>query len=83
MVAVFTAGMAVTAPVLARGIDRWRQPPVLYGSASLSAVGYLIAALSAGHPAPLLIGAALAGMGTPRWRPACGRCGQISCRPPT
>ncbi|GIM95248.1 MFS transporter [Paractinoplanes toevensis] len=65
VVAVFTAGMAVTAPLLARGIDRWRQPPVLYGSASLSAIGYLIAALSDGRPAPLLAGAALAGMGTP------------------
>jgi len=65
VVAVFTAGMAVSAPALARAVDRWRQPPVLYGSAALSAVGYLAAALSAGHPAPLLAGAALAGLGTP------------------
>jgi predicted MFS family arabinose efflux permease len=65
VVAVFTAGMAVGAPFLARSVDRWRQPPVLYGSATLSAVGYLIAALSDGHPAPLLAGAALAGLGTP------------------
>jgi predicted MFS family arabinose efflux permease len=65
VVAVFTAGMAVGAPFLARSVDRHRQPPVLYGSASLSAVGYLIAALSNGRPALLLTGAALAGLGTP------------------
>jgi len=65
VVAVFTAGMAAGAPVLARSVDRRRQPPVLYGSAALSAAGYLIAALSAGRPAPLLAGAALAGIGTP------------------
>jgi predicted MFS family arabinose efflux permease len=65
VVAVFTAGMAAGAPVLARSVDRWRQPPVLYGSASLSAVGYLIAALGEGRPAPLLAGAALAGLDTP------------------
>ncbi len=65
VVAVFTAGMAVGAPFLARSVDRRRQPPVLYGSASLSAVGYLIAAGSDGRPALLLTGAALAGLGTP------------------
>ncbi|MFF5288208.1 MFS transporter [Paractinoplanes globisporus] len=65
VVAVFTAGMAVGAPVLARSVDRWRQPPVLYGSASLSGIGYLIAAVSDGRPAVLLTGAALAGIGTP------------------
>ncbi|MFI5891345.1 MFS transporter [Actinoplanes sp. NPDC051513] len=65
VVAVFTAGMAVSAPLLARSVDRWRQPPVLYGAASLSGIGYLIAALSNGHPALLLTGALLAGLGTP------------------
>jgi predicted MFS family arabinose efflux permease len=65
VVAVFTAGMAVSAPLLARSVDRWRQPPVLYGSAGLSAIGYLLAAFSAGRPALLLTGAALAGFGTP------------------
>ncbi|WP_433382424.1 MFS transporter [Actinoplanes sp. CA-142083] len=65
VVAVFTAGMAVSAPLLARSVDRWRQPPVLYGAASLSGVGYLVAALSQGHPALLLTGALLAGLGTP------------------
>jgi predicted MFS family arabinose efflux permease len=65
VVAVFTAGMAVTAPLLARAVDRRRQPPVLYGSSALSAAGYVLAAASDGRPAPLLAGALLAGMGTP------------------
>lgn len=65
VVAVFTAGMAVSAPLLARSVDRWRQPPVLYGAASLSGIGYLVAALSSGRPAVLLTGALLAGLGTP------------------
>ncbi|WP_240670327.1 MFS transporter [Actinoplanes solisilvae] len=65
LVAVFTAGMAIGAPVLARAVDRWRQPPVLYGSAALSTVGYLIAALAPGRPLVIGLGAALAGLGTP------------------
>ena len=65
LVAVFTAGMAVGAPVLARAVDRWRQPPILYGSALLSAVGYLIAAQAPGRPLMIGLGAALAGLGTP------------------
>ncbi|GAA0557210.1 MFS transporter [Paractinoplanes ferrugineus] len=65
VVAVFTAGMAVTAPLLARAVDRRRQPPVLYGSALLSAAGYVVAALNDGRPAMLLAGALLAGLGTP------------------
>ena len=65
VVAVFTAGMAVSAPLLARSVDRRRQPPVLHGSAGLGAIGYLVAAASAGRPALLLTGAALAGLGTP------------------
>ncbi|MBM2619951.1 MFS transporter [Actinoplanes sp. LDG1-06] len=65
MVAVFTAGMAVGAPVLARAVDRWRQPPVLYGSALLSTAGYLVAASGPGRPLVIGLGAALAGLGTP------------------
>jgi predicted MFS family arabinose efflux permease len=65
VVAVFTAGMAVSAPLLARSVDRWRQPPVLYGAASLSGIGYLVAALSNGRSTVLLTGALLAGLGTP------------------
>ncbi|WP_433292763.1 MFS transporter [Actinoplanes sp. CA-030573] len=65
VVAVFTAGMATSAPLLARSVDRRRQPPVLYGSAALSAAGYLTAAVSGGSALLLLAGAALAGLGTP------------------
>ena len=65
LVAVFTAGMAVGAPVLARAVDRWRQPPVLYGSTALSTAGYLTAAHGDGRPAVIAAGAALAGLGTP------------------
>jgi predicted MFS family arabinose efflux permease len=65
VVAIFTAGMAVSAPLLARSVDRWRQPPVLYGAASLSGIGYLVAALSNGRSTVLLTGALLAGLGTP------------------
>jgi predicted MFS family arabinose efflux permease len=65
IVAVYTAGMAVSAPLLARSVDRWRQPPVLYGSSALSAVGFLTVAAGGGALVPTVAGAALAGLGTP------------------
>nr|WP_221379412.1 MFS transporter [Actinoplanes polyasparticus] len=65
LVAVFTAGMAIGAPVLARAVDRRRQPPILYGSAVVSAVGYVIVSLAPGRPLVIGLGAALAGLGTP------------------
>lgn len=65
LVAAYTAGMAVSAPLLARTVDRWRQPPVLWGSAALSGLGFLIVAFAGRHPAVLLVGAAVAGFGTP------------------
>ncbi|MEV4621424.1 MFS transporter [Asanoa sp. NPDC049573] len=65
VVAVYTAGMAVSAPLLARAVDRWRQPPVLYGSSALSAVGFLAVAAGGGDLAVTVVGAALAGLGTP------------------
>jgi predicted MFS family arabinose efflux permease len=65
VVAAYTAGMAVSAPLLARIVDRWRQPPVLWASASLSAVGFAAVAVS-GHGLPVMLtGAVLAGFGTP------------------
>jgi predicted MFS family arabinose efflux permease len=64
VVAVYTAGMAVSAPLLARAVDRWRQPPVLYGSSALSAVGFLAVA-GGGGIGVTVAGAALAGLGTP------------------
>jgi predicted MFS family arabinose efflux permease len=65
LVAAFTAAMAVSAPVLARGVDRWRQPPILYGSATLSGIGYFVVAFSGGNLTVTLAGATLAGLGTP------------------
>ncbi|MFB9238861.1 MFS transporter [Plantactinospora siamensis] len=65
LVAAYTAGMAVGAPLLARTVDRWRQPPVLWGSAALSGLGLLLV-VAAGHTmAGAAVGAAVAGLGTP------------------
>ncbi|GAA4587670.1 putative MFS family arabinose efflux permease [Actinoplanes octamycinicus] len=65
VVGAYTAGMAVSAPVLARIVDRWRQPPVLWGSAVLSGLGFVLVA-AGGHALPAtLTGAVLAGLGTP------------------
>ena len=65
IVAVYTAGMAVSAPLLARTVDRWRQPPVLWGSALLSAAGFLTVVSAGEHLPYALAGAAVAGLGTP------------------
>jgi len=65
IVAVFTAGMAVGAPVLARAVDRWRQPPVLYASSLVSTAGFVAVAAGGGRAAVTVAGAALAGAGTP------------------
>jgi len=65
LVAAYTAMMAVSAPLLARGVDRWRQPPILYGSATVSGAGFVAVAFSGGHLPITLAGAALAGLGTP------------------
>ncbi|GAA1881667.1 MFS transporter [Asanoa iriomotensis] len=65
VVAAYTAGMAVSAPLLARSVDRWRQPPVLFGSSALSAVGFLTVVAGGGDLRMTLAGAALAGLGTP------------------
>ncbi|MBW6440159.1 MFS transporter [Actinoplanes hulinensis] len=65
VVAAYTAGMAVSAPLLARIVDRWRQPPVLWGSAVLSGAGFVVVAAS-GHSMPIMLaGAVGAGFGTP------------------
>jgi predicted MFS family arabinose efflux permease len=69
LVAVYTAAMAVSAPLLARGVDRWRQPPVLYGSAVLSGIGFVAVAFGGGNPAVTVLGAAVAGFGTPPLEP--------------
>ncbi|MFG1950960.1 MFS transporter [Micromonospora sp. NPDC048830] len=65
LVAAYTAAIAVGAPVLARTVDRWRQPPVLWGSAVLSGLGFLTVAVSGGELALAVPAAAAAGFGTP------------------
>ncbi|MEV6344274.1 MFS transporter [Actinoplanes sp. NPDC051851] len=65
IVAVYTAGMAISAPLLARLVDRWRQPPVLWGSALVSAAGFVLIAVGGHAIPPTLIGAFVAGLGTP------------------
>ncbi|GAA3920764.1 MFS transporter [Actinoplanes auranticolor] len=65
LVAAYTAAMAVSAPLLARTVDRWRQPPVLWASALVSGAGFALVA-AGGHRLPTAAaGAALAGLGTP------------------
>ncbi|MGW5668843.1 MFS transporter, partial [Micromonospora sp. NPDC003776] len=65
LVAAYTAGMALGTPLLARAVDRWRQPPVLWGAAILSGLGFVAVALTGGHLAGAVVGAAVAGLGTP------------------
>ncbi|WP_433316147.1 MFS transporter [Micromonospora chersina] len=65
LVAAYTAGMAVGTPLLARAVDRWRQPPVLWGAAILSGLGFGAVALTGGHLTGAVLGAAVAGLGTP------------------
>jgi predicted MFS family arabinose efflux permease len=65
LVGVYTVGLAVGAPVLARVADRWRQPPVMWAAAAVSTAGF--AALAALDP-PLglaVVAALLAGAGAP------------------
>ncbi|MFI2709261.1 MFS transporter [Micromonospora sp. NPDC018662] len=65
LVAAYTAGMAVGTPLLARAVDRWRQPPVLWAAAVVSGLGFGAVALTGGHLAGAVVGAAIAGLGTP------------------
>ncbi|MCZ7374070.1 MFS transporter [Micromonospora sp. WMMC250] len=65
LVAAYTAGMAVGTPLLARAVDRWRQPPVLCLSAVLSGVGFGFVATGVFGATGAAVGAAVAGLGTP------------------
>ncbi|MCI4065837.1 MFS transporter [Micromonospora sp. R77] len=65
LVAAYTGGMAVGAPLLARAVDRWRQPPVLWGSAILSGAGFGVVATGVLGVPGAVLGAVLAGFGTP------------------
>jgi predicted MFS family arabinose efflux permease len=66
LVGVYVGAMALGAPALARAVDRYRQPPVLLCSVALSTTGFLLVA-AAGSAAfrVAVVGAALAGVGSP------------------
>jgi MFS family permease len=64
LVGVYTAGLAVGGPVLARIADRFRQPPVMLAGAAVSTLGFVIVV----QGVPLwaaLIAVLLAGLGAP------------------
>ncbi len=65
LVGVYTVGLAVGAPVLARIADRWRQPPVMIAAALVSTVGFVILAVT--HPSIGLavVATLIAGAGAP------------------
>jgi MFS family permease len=65
LVAAYTAAMAVSAPLLARTVDRWRQPPVLWPAATVSSAGFVVVAAGGHRVALAAVGAVLAGLGTP------------------
>ncbi|MFI6763031.1 MFS transporter [Micromonospora sp. NPDC050417] len=64
LVGAYTAGMAVGQPMLARGADRWRQPPVLWLAMIVSSLGFALAAAHVNLPVTVLA-AAIAGAGAP------------------
>ncbi|MER7004462.1 MFS transporter [Dactylosporangium sp. NPDC000555] len=64
LVGVYTAGLAVGGPVLARIADRFRQPPVMLGGAVVSTAGFAILAQGVSLWAAVLA-ALLAGLGAP------------------
>ncbi|MEV6926080.1 MFS transporter [Dactylosporangium sp. NPDC051485] len=64
LVGVYTAGLAVGGPVLARIADRLRQAPVMLAGAALSTAGFVV--LAQGVPLwAALLSALLAGLGAP------------------
>jgi predicted MFS family arabinose efflux permease len=65
LVAGYTAGMAAGTPLLARAVDRRSQPPVVLFASLLSAAGFALVAAGAGGIGTLLLGAVVAGLGTP------------------
>lgn len=68
---IYAASQAVGAPMLARAVDRWRQPPVLLGSAATSAVGFgSLGLVELGeHLAVGAVAVAVAGFATPPLEP--------------
>jgi MFS family permease len=66
LVGVYIAGTAAGAPLLARAVDRYRQPPVLLAATALSTAGFALVAMGgAGAFLVAMLGVALAGLGAP------------------
>jgi MFS family permease len=65
LVGVYTVGLAVGGPVLARIADRWRQPPVLWAAVTISTAGFAILAGAAPPLGLAVVAALLAGLGAP------------------
>ena len=65
LVGVYTVGLALGGPLLARGADRWRQPPVMAAAALVSTAGFLVLAAGRAPFAVAAVAALLAGAGAP------------------
>jgi predicted MFS family arabinose efflux permease len=65
LVGVYTVGLAVGGPVLARVADRWRQPPVLWMAVAVSSLGFAVLALGVPWFGVAAAAALLAGLGAP------------------
>lgn len=64
LVGSYTAGVAIGGPLLARAVDRWSQPPVMWAAMAGSTVGFLLVAVSLPLPVAAAAGV-LAGLGAP------------------
>jgi predicted MFS family arabinose efflux permease len=65
LVGVYTVGLALGGPLLARGADRWRQPPVMVAAVLASTVGFVALAALRMPFAVAAVAALLAGAGAP------------------
>jgi MFS family permease len=65
LVGVYTVGLAVGGPVLARIADRWRQAPVLWAAVAVSTAGFATLAAAAPPLGFAVAAALLAGLGAP------------------
>ena len=65
LVGVYTVGLAVGGPVLARIADRWRQPPVMCAAVAVSTAGFVTLAAADLPLGAAAVAALLAGAGAP------------------
>lgn len=70
LAAAYGIGTAIGGPVLARVVDRTRQPPIVAGSAVVGALAFIaVAAYAPQHPAVAAVAAVVAGLATPPLEP--------------